>query len=180
MLFLDECHLIWQDACGYGWAPSSQRIELPVANGHERQTYFGALNPLAKEAFVVPFETGNSDYTCAFLEWIRRRYEGKRLIICWDGASYHRSQDMRDYLAGVNNGCAKEEWRIRCVQFAPYAPDQNPIETLWLQAKTFLRKNWQRCKGTFASVMELFEQGLNNCSFDFPKLHMYLPHLQFN
>jgi len=178
VLYVDECHLVWQDACGYVWGPSHQRIEIPIDNLRERQTYYGAINPVTQEAIVIPFDTGNSDWTCAFLEYIRRRYDEKRLIICWDGASYHRGQEMRAYLEGVNHDCAHDQWRVLCIQFAPYAPEQNPIEDIWLRAKTHVRKHWKQCTDTFASVIALFEEGLNTATFDYEKLRMYLPDLQ--
>lgn len=64
------------------------------------------------------------------------------------------------------------------VQFAPHAPEQNPIEDVWLQAKEYVQKLWYRCKEQFESITELFEEALNTFRFDFQKLHMYLPDLQ--
>lgn len=66
----------------------------------------------------------------------------QRLLIVWDGVSYYR---LKVYLAQVNDGLAEDEWRIHCVRFAPNDPTQNPIEDVWLQAKTWLRgqAGWQ-------------------------------------
>jgi putative transposase len=41
---IDECHLLWGDVCGYVWGKTKIRIEVPMTNQRERQTYFGALN----------------------------------------------------------------------------------------------------------------------------------------
>jgi len=44
------------------------------------------------------------------------------------------------------NGDKKpENWSINCILFAPNAPQQNPVEDIWLQAKNFLRKYWYLC-----------------------------------
>ena len=39
VLFLDECHLLWGDVTGYVWGKTNQRIEVPVVNQRQRQTY---------------------------------------------------------------------------------------------------------------------------------------------
>ena len=57
------------------------------------------------------------------------------------------------------------------------APEQNPIENVWLQAKEFVRKNWHQCK-VFQHVTDLFEYALNTIKFDFDRLHMYMSDLQ--
>jgi hypothetical protein len=30
VLYIDQCHLLWDDARGYVWGPSTQRIEIPM------------------------------------------------------------------------------------------------------------------------------------------------------
>lgn len=41
---IDECHMVWVDACGYVWENTKKRIEIPMTNEIEKQTYYGALN----------------------------------------------------------------------------------------------------------------------------------------
>lgn len=178
VLYLDECHLVWGEACGYVWGPSDQRISIPIGNQRDRQTYYGAIDAYSGELVVIPMEAGTTEWTRIFVDYLRQHYEGKRLIICWDGASYHRSTDVREYLEGVNWGHAREQWPIECIQFAPHAPEQNPIEHVWQQAKEYVRKQWHRCQEHFQSITDLFEEALNTMTFDFSKLRMYLPSLQ--
>lgn len=94
----DECHLLWGDICGYIWGKSSERIEVPVVNERERQTYYGALNYYTQEFLIKACKKGNSDSTVAFLEYLLTQCPQSRIAIIWDGASYHRSQQVRDYL----------------------------------------------------------------------------------
>jgi transposase len=177
VLYIDECHLSAGDACGYAWGPSKERISVPILNQRDRQTYYGAIDAYTGELIVVPLQAGNTEWTLIFVEYLREQFTGKRLILCWDGASYHRSTEMREYLEGVNLGHSREQWPITCIQFAPYAPEQNPIEDVWLQAKDYVRKRWYRCKEHFQSITDLFEEALNTIVFDFEKLRMYLPNL---
>jgi hypothetical protein len=71
VLFLDECHLLWGDVTGYVWGKTKERIEVPVVNQRQRQTYFGALNYRTQEFLVKAYAKGNSDSTIEFLKYLR-------------------------------------------------------------------------------------------------------------
>lgn len=68
---IDECHLLWGDVCGYVWGKKNKRIEVPMTNQRERQTYFGALNYQTKEFFVREYEAGNSKNTVLFVKYLQ-------------------------------------------------------------------------------------------------------------
>ena len=53
VFMIDECHLLWGDILGYTWGRTDERIEIPIKNQKERQTYYGALDYQTKE-FLVP------------------------------------------------------------------------------------------------------------------------------
>lgn len=107
----------------------------------------------------------------------------------WDGAGYHRSGEVKSYLNSVNQGLEPKNWKITCIRFArqrvagvspvvataevaPNAPEQNPIEDVWLSAKRFLREFYSLCS-TFAIAKRLFELATEHQIFDFPKLSLY-------
>ena len=46
------------DTLGYVWGPRSERIEVPLVNNKERQTYYGIVNLLTGHTFVMPAKTG--------------------------------------------------------------------------------------------------------------------------
>ncbi len=73
---------------------------------------------------------------------MRTQNRSAKLVIIWDGATYHYSQEFREYLKRVNQGKTEQEWIIKCIKLAPNAPEQNPIEDVWLQGKEMLRKYW--------------------------------------
>ena len=177
VLYLDECHLIWDDARGYSWAPSNKRVEVPMTNFRERQTYYGAIDPVSGTVHVIPTDNADGNWTMIFVEYLRQEYGAKRLFLLWDGASYHKGVEMQEYLEGVNLHLARDAWRVTCILFAPNAPEQNPIEDVWLKAKQYLRKYWYLCQH-FKDVMRLFEEAFDKLSFHFEKLHMYIPFLQ--
>lgn len=172
VLLLDECHLLWGDLSGYVWGKTDQAIEVSVGNERQKQTYYGAMDYLSRDVLVQPYDAGNSDNTVRFLQYLQAQSPNQRLLLLWDGASYHRSLSVREYLSQVNESRPTEQWQIHCVCFAPNCPEQNPIEDVWLQAKTWIRR-FCGLACSFARLKWLFEWFLHNTTFDFPKLQMY-------
>lgn len=116
---------------------------------------------------------GNEENTIAFLKYLQSCFEeSTQLIVIWDGATYHRSGKVKEFLAQVNGELSLTEWRITCIRLAPNAPEQNPVEDIWLQGKEFLRKYAHLCKN-FKSVKLLFRMLTHQQIFDFPKAFMY-------
>jgi transposase len=174
VLFIDECHLRWGDVCGYVWGKTNIRIEVPITNEKKRQTYFGALNYQTKEFIMHEYATGNGENAVAFMKYLQQRYPQQRVALIWDGASYHRSDEVKKFLATVNDGHEASEWQFTCILLAPNAPQQDPVEDVWLQGKNGLRKFWHLCK-SFPAVKYLFKFFTNDQKFDFPKLKQYEP-----
>lgn len=173
VMFLDECHLLWGDICGYGWSRRNQRVEVEVKSTRERQTYYGALDYLTKSFVVQEYGAGNEDNTIEFLKYLQSLgEESTRWIIIWDGASYHCSNKVKEFLAQMNGERHEEEWKMTLVRLAPNAPEQNPVEDVWLQAKQFVRKYARLCK-KFRSVKLLFRLVTHLQTFAFPKAFMY-------
>lgn len=172
VFLLDECHLLWGDVCGYVWGKTNERIEVPIVSDRQRQTYFGALNYCSKQFLVKAYPTANSENTIDFLKYLQSLYCEQRIAVFWDGASYHRSAELKGYLATVNQDRSEDTWKITCTRFAPNAPEQNPVEDIWLQAKRWIRECYHLCK-SFTVVKFLFELVTHCQVFDFPKLSMY-------
>ena len=172
VLFLDECHLLWGDVCGYVWGKTNTRVEVPLLNQKEKQTYYGALNYQTKEFISGAYSAGNGENNVKFMKKLQRQYPGQRIALIWDGATYHKSSEVKQFLSIVNDGYEADQWQFTCILFAPNAPEQNPVEDVWLQAKNFLRKFWHLCK-SFPAVKWLFKFFTNHQKFDFPKLKQY-------
>ncbi len=177
VLLEDECHLLWGDTCGYLWGKRNERIEVPMLNQRLRQTYYGALNWLTHEFHLHPYDAGNSQHTVAYVKWLQELYPGKRLLLLWDGATYHRDGAMKEFLAQVNQGLPEDQWRVTVCRFAPNAPEQNPVEDVWLAAKNFLRRN-VAYNPTFAHVKTAFTAFLKDFVLQSAKFDWYAPDLQ--
>jgi transposase len=69
---------------------------------------------------------------------------------------------------------AEADWKVPCVRFAPPAPEQTPVEDVWLKGKTHGRKQFALNK-TFAHVKRCFPTFLHALRFTSPKLSGYWP-----
>ena len=98
VLFLDECHLLHGDLTGYVWSQSKIRIEVPITNEKDRQTYLGALNYQSKEFHVQSHPSGDGKSTVKFIKYLQNKYKNRQIILIWDGASYHKYGEFRDFL----------------------------------------------------------------------------------
>lgn len=172
VLLEDECHLLWGDSLGYIWGRMNTKISVPIKNEKERQTYYGAINFATKDFHVCPFPKGDSVYTVKFVKHMHALYPHAKLLFIWDGASYHQYAEMQAYLQEVNQGLEKHEWKVTCELFAPNAPEQNPVEDIWLKGKNFLRKFFYKFT-TFAQIKQAFLHFLQTTKFDFHKLELY-------
>lgn len=130
------------------------------------------MNLATQQCLVQASEAGNSDGTIAFFNFLLRQYPHRRIALL-PGWSYHRrSQEVKDFLASVNQGLFASNWKITCLRFAPNDPKQNPIEDVWLQAKRFIRESYHLCP-SFNAVNFLFEFVSHRQTFAFPQLFPY-------
>jgi len=67
------------------------------------------------------YKKGDLSNTISFLKFLIKQRPNLRLTIIWQGASYHKSQELRIYLDLVNKEKVLEEWKINCILFAPNA-----------------------------------------------------------
>jgi transposase len=172
VFMIDECHLLWGDVLGFVWGRKDIRVEIPIKNQKSRQSYYGALDYQTHEFILQEYPKADTDNTIQFIQYLREQRPGQKLAIFWDGARYHDSQQFRDFLKELNEGLEEDEWLITCTKFAPNAPEQNPVEDIWLQTKNFLRTFYFLCD-SFKRVKELFKIFADGQVFDFPKLYSY-------
>jgi transposase len=66
----------------------------------------------------------------AFLRHLRRHLRGV-IVLLWDGSPIHRRRIVSDYLA-------QHQGRLHAYRLPAYAPELNPDEFVWTQAKRAL------------------------------------------
>ena len=175
---IDECHLLWNDLVGYLWNLIKHPQKILILNPRERQTYYGALNLLTQEFVMIPAKTANGELTIKFVKTLQAKHPTAKILLIWDGASYYRGAEMKTFLAQQNQGLPPEEWKITCIRFAPYAPQENPVEALWLQLKTLLRRFYRFGK-SFKIVKHLFQLFVDLKLFNLPNFKNYDAFSQF-
>lgn len=156
----------------YAWGSTGQVLEAPMSNDKQKQTYYGAVDMMTGEVLLKALPKGDTANTLTFLTFLQEKFPGKKLTLIWDGASYHTSADVATYLQRLNGHLQPDDWKITCIKLAPYAPEQNPIETIWGQAKKVLRENYHQLS-SFAKVKQLFVSSIEGVFFSFQDLLAY-------
>jgi hypothetical protein len=70
----------------------------------------------------------NSESLIAFLRDFKRHLRGQEAILIWDGLPSHKSRIMAEYLR------RQRKW-LRVERLPGYAPELNPLETVWGNVK---------------------------------------------
>ena len=108
---MDECHLMAGDLEGYVWGTRGVRVEVPIVNERERQTYYGALDLLSKRVFIEAHTAGNTANTLTYLKFLQRQFEGQRLLLLWDGAITGRTK-FASFWRWRTQACRKRSGRF--------------------------------------------------------------------
>ena len=66
--------------------------------------------------FLQEYPAGNTENTIKFVSYLLEQNRAKKIVIIWDGAKYHCSQEFKAYLAKVNQGRTEQEWLVRCIK----------------------------------------------------------------
>lgn len=106
------------------WAPIGSPPIVRAPCSYHRLSAISAITPSGQLLFHVQEQAYHAEDVVRFLKHVMRHIPGK-LLILWDGASIHRSQAVKDFLA---EGAAK---RIYLERLPAYAPDLNPDEGIW-------------------------------------------------
>lgn len=93
----------------------------------ESQNFYGALNVKTGKCSAMAVDKQNSETTITFLKKIIRIYKNKKILFIWDGASWHKSKEIRKFLSKTNKG----KTMLELFNFPPYSPELNPQEHVW-------------------------------------------------
>lgn len=85
-----------------------------------------ALDAHSKEFIVQEYSAGNGQNTVAFIEHLQNLRPGRRIVLIWDGASYHKAEEMKEFLAAINAGKDAMQWQVRCILESAQRPRAKP------------------------------------------------------
>ena len=127
-----------QPALHTGTAGEALRLGLHAADRNDPDpkalACYGLWLP-AREQMLLRFVDGRpvSSVTCAFLAWAAEQLaaEGVRVLaLIWDNASWHISQEVRDWIRGHNREVKRTGHGGRLLVCR--LPSKSPLPSLWL------------------------------------------------
>lgn len=120
------------------WLKRAEPTILKVNRQRESQNYIGFLNQKSFLCHLYEIQWQNQEEVLHALELFLKEYPNKKICIIWDNAPFHKGRKIKDAL---KRGGLLE--RVHLIAFPPYAPDKNPIERVWNNAKEAIA-NMQR------------------------------------
>lgn len=125
----DEMVLSTQTTFQKIWLPINSFPKVDVSNKRMNRSIYGFLNIKSGVEHAFKTEWQNSVTTCKILEKLCRLYQGKKIVLLWDNAPWHRSKEIRAWLA-------KTKQNIFLIGFPHYAPELNPQEHVWKEGRS--------------------------------------------
>lgn len=124
ILYVDEAGFYLLPGVVRTWAPKGQTPILRCKLTRDHLSVISAISAAGALYLQIQAEAFDSQAVIGFLEHLLAEIEGKLLII-WDGASIHRSQAIKNFLA------EEAAQRLHLERLPAYAPELNPDEGIW-------------------------------------------------
>ena len=70
---IDEVHLLERDLISHLWGQTKERLNIPIFNQKNRQTYYGALDLVNQELITEAYKQGNGENTVDFLKKLMQK-----------------------------------------------------------------------------------------------------------
>ena len=110
------------------------------------------ITPSGKLYFKIKEGSFKAPDVVEFLKEMKRKFKRKKLMIIWDGARTHTSQEVKDYLKNEANG------RIYLVRLPPYSPQLNADEQVHgiIKCNDFKNRLFTEIKTLKSAVTDAF------------------------
>ena len=155
----DEVRLDQEAITRRAWLPIGARTILKVDRQVKAQSYIGLLNLASGEVSLHRMAWQNSEEVLQALERFLALRPDRKIAIIWDNAGFHKSKAIR---AALTKGGLLEN--VHLIPMPPYAPDHNPIEHVWGDAKKNIA-NIQR--DNFDQTTAAFEDHIHSRLFKY-------------
>lgn len=155
----DEVRLEHEAVVRRAWIRSGHTPHLAVDRCRQAISYLGLLDLNTGRVTLEDMEWQNTDTIIDALEHFSGLHANKKITIVWDNAAWHRSKKLRSHLGDGNL-----LQNIHLINMPPYAPDHNPIEHVWNEAKSSI-SNLQREK--FDDTRHAFETFVRGNAFPY-------------
>jgi transposase len=156
LLTADEMILSTRTTFQKIWLPVNSFPKIDVSNQRKNRSIYGFLNVQNGVQHAFKKERQNSNITVNVLDKICQIYKGKKIVLYWDNAPWHRGKEIKEWLK-------KNTHRIRLENFPRYAPELNPQEHVWREGRAKITHN--TFIGNIDKAADDFVDYLNNTLF---------------
>ena len=140
---------MFEDEAGFGrinkpkhcWCREGVRPLVPCHHIREYRYAFGAVEPVTGDSFFLVLPDCNTECTGLFLGELSRQYPRDIILLCCDGAAWHKAKHL------------EVPGNIVLFFIPPYTPEMNPIEQIWKE----IRKRGFRNE-VFASLEKVIDR----------------------
>lgn len=155
----DETRIQLEAITRRAWLKKGEKTVIKVIRSDDYQNYLGFLNQKTFVCHVFEIAWGKSDEVIRATSEFLKLYPNKKICIIWDNAKHHKGKLFKEALS---KGGLLE--RVHLIALPPYAPDSNPIEHVWENAKEKLSNNQDN---TFEETKHKFMLLTNNQYFPY-------------
>lgn len=162
ILAADEARLKYEAGLTYIWYEKGQYPEIKLTRERKAKSFYGALDLQTYQETIHICKWQDSHQTVKFLKKITKKYSGKKILLLWDGAPWHRGE-VKDYL--------RRKHHLEILYFPPYSPQLNPQEQVWKKTRTAVSHNHEE---DFNILTSKFYNHLANNKFKSNFLKKYI------
>lgn len=155
----DEVRIDQEAVVRRAWYEKGTKTVVKVDRQKASQSFIGFLDQNTGQCLTLRLDWQNATTILEAVQTLVGLHPGKRIVIVWDNATWHKNQLLRAELA---QGETLQD--VHLINFPPYAPDHNPIEHVWNEAKNAI-SNVQR--DDFESTVAAFEAHIRSRLFDY-------------
>lgn len=156
VLVEDECRVQRESSLQSIWYQKGAQPVIKVDQKKEGRSFYGALDVTTGKCHIWDTHKQVSAHTVEFLKQLAHYYEGKHILLIWDGAPWHRGA-VKKYL---KNKYKKAKFTL--MYFPPYSPDFNPQEHIWKLAK---QKTIHNSEASYEDKQYQFRQFIAHTKF---------------
>jgi transposase len=134
ILVEDEMLLSTQTTVQKIWLPRGEYPKIDVATKRENRSLYGFLNIKTGTEYAFKTLWQNMYITESILKKIRKLFPGKKILLIWDQAGWHKGSVVKKYIE-------KTKGEIKTICFPAGAPDLNPQEHVWKAGRSNVTHN---------------------------------------
>ena len=139
------------------WLPKGEYPQIKVATKRESRSIYGFLNIRTGKEHAFKTDWQNMYITYDILGELRKQYIGKKILLIWDKAPWHKGSRAQQFI--------KEDGLIEAFDFPRSAPEQNPQEHVWKNGRSHVTHN--RFIDDIDKATDEFVDYLNRTNFNY-------------